>query len=132
MRDLHDDKSGEWVPLKNMWLSRIVVQQTAGALKYDLAIDQSGWGEPSLKAAGYTVNGLRPPAPQPPSSSASPAEPAVDVAGPVVRGTSTAASATVSTKNGSMRLLVGLLAATALLFALVVGVAVGRNGRATS
>jgi hypothetical protein len=61
LRDLHDDKSGSWVPLKDMWLSRIAVQETAGALKYDLAIDQSGSGTPSVEAAGYTVNGLQPP-----------------------------------------------------------------------
>lgn len=68
LRDLHNDKSGSWVPLKNMWLSKIVVQQTAGALKYDLAIDQSGRDKPSIKAAGYTVNGLRPPAKQLPAT----------------------------------------------------------------
>jgi hypothetical protein len=63
LRDLHDDKSGSWVPLDNMWLSKIRVGETAGALKYDLAIDQSGAAKPSIEAAGYTVNGLRPPAP---------------------------------------------------------------------
>ena len=50
-----------------MWLSRVAVQETAGALKYDLAIDQSGSGEPSIEDAGFTVNGLK--LPDPPGAS---------------------------------------------------------------
>ncbi|MEO6712952.1 MAG: DUF2330 domain-containing protein [Mycobacteriales bacterium] len=61
LRDLHEDKSGDWVPLDDMWLTKIQVNETAGALKYDLAIDPSGADKPSIADAGYTVNGLRPP-----------------------------------------------------------------------
>ena len=70
LQDLHDDKSGSWVPLEDMWLSRIAVNETAGALKYDLAVDASGAAEPSIVAAGYTVNGLDPPAASPGGSTA--------------------------------------------------------------
>jgi hypothetical protein len=58
LRDLHDDKSGDWVPLEGMWLTKIRVDSTAGALKYDLAIDASGAGAPSVQDAGFTLNGL--------------------------------------------------------------------------
>jgi hypothetical protein len=69
-----------------MWLSKIRVGETAGALKYDLAIDQSGSANPSIEAAGYTVNGLRPPvlAPRHSSGNPFPAIAAVLVAGLVV------------------------------------------------
>lgn len=58
LRDLHDDASGDWVPLADMWLTKIRVDSTAGALKYDLAIDETGEAEPSRVAAGFTLNGL--------------------------------------------------------------------------
>jgi hypothetical protein len=93
LRDLHDDKSGAWVPLKDMWLSRIAVQLSAGALKYDLAIDQSGAGEPSIEAAGYTVNGLQPPVPSPSDQTPLLLVGALCVAGLVVVGGVAAAAA---------------------------------------
>lgn len=58
LRDLHDDASGDWVPLDDMWLTKIRVDATAGTLKYDLAIDETGAAEPSAVDAGFTLNGL--------------------------------------------------------------------------
>lgn len=52
LRDLRDDKSGSWVPRKNMWLSKVRVQTRASELKYDLAVDQSGLRKASFVAAG--------------------------------------------------------------------------------
>jgi hypothetical protein len=63
LQDLHDDKSGSWVPLDRMWLTKIRVDSTAGALKYDLAIDPTGANEPSAVDAGFTLNGLPKPRP---------------------------------------------------------------------
>jgi hypothetical protein len=54
------------VPLDRMWLTKIRVDSTAGALKYDLAIDPTGAAEPSAVDAGFTLNGL--PKPQPPDT----------------------------------------------------------------
>jgi hypothetical protein len=79
LRDLHDDKSGDWVPLDDMWLTKIRVATTAGALKYDLAIDASGAGAPSVEDAGYTLNGL--PAPALPGSDSSDARRALGILG---------------------------------------------------
>jgi len=62
LQDLHNDKSGSWVPLDRMWLTKIRVASTAGALKYDLAIDPTGAAEPSAVDAGFTLNGLPKPA----------------------------------------------------------------------
>jgi hypothetical protein len=58
LQDLREDKSGAWVPLDGMWLTKIRVDSTAGALKYDLAIDATGAGAPSAVDAGFTLNGL--------------------------------------------------------------------------
>ena len=62
LRDLRGDAGGEWVPLQDMWLTKVRVAETAGSLKYDLAVAGPESGKPSLVAAGFTVNGLRPPA----------------------------------------------------------------------
>jgi len=61
LQDLQNDAGGEWVPLQDMWLTKVRVAETAGSLKYDLAVAAPGTREPSLVAAGFTVNGLRPP-----------------------------------------------------------------------
>jgi hypothetical protein len=105
-----------------MWLSKVVVQQFAGALKYDLALDQSGAGKPSIKAAGYTVNGLRPPAPQPTQTVTASAQPA----------SANAAAAAAKSRDSSGGPL-GVIAAVlgVGLLALGAGVAVGRSGRRT-
>ncbi|MCA1824036.1 MAG: DUF2330 domain-containing protein [Frankia sp.] len=55
LRDLHVDKSGGWVPLDAMWLSKVRVDALARDLTYDLAIDASGRGEPSRLAAGLPL-----------------------------------------------------------------------------
>ncbi|MEP7054198.1 MAG: DUF2330 domain-containing protein [Actinomycetota bacterium] len=127
LQDLHDDKSGSWVPLQNMWLSKVVVQETAGALKYDLALDQSGAGKPSVEAAGYTVNGLRPPtalpSSEPTSQQPSTTEPAVASAGPASRAVAD------SGKGHHLPFLVIILPLA--LVVLAGGVAVGMSGRRT-
>jgi hypothetical protein len=50
--DLRRDKRMGWVP-QSMWLSYIDVNERAGLLKNDLAIDASGFGQPDPVAAGY-------------------------------------------------------------------------------
>jgi hypothetical protein len=52
MQDLRSDKGMRWMP-KSMWFSYVRVATPAGALGYDLAVDASGHGEPSLTAAGF-------------------------------------------------------------------------------
>lgn len=51
--DLRSDRGMEWVPEK-AWLTKVVVDATAGQLDFDLAVDASGAGEPSAVAAGIT------------------------------------------------------------------------------
>jgi hypothetical protein len=58
LRDLREDKNGGWVPLRDMWLTKIRVDTTAGELKYDLAIDASGAAKPSAADAGLTLSDL--------------------------------------------------------------------------
>ena len=43
----------EWVPSSG-WLTQIRIDAAAGQLKYDLAIDASGAGQPSPVAAGLS------------------------------------------------------------------------------
>jgi hypothetical protein len=64
LSDLRSDVGMEWVP-DEAWLSKIVVDTTAGELTYDLAIDASGAGEPSPIDAGYAPF-TDVPAPRPP------------------------------------------------------------------
>jgi hypothetical protein len=52
--DLRSDKGMSWVPVK-MWLSHLELETTAEELRYDLAIDASGAGQPSKVDAGLTV-----------------------------------------------------------------------------
>jgi hypothetical protein len=52
MNDLRSDKGMGWMP-KSMWLSYIEIQAPAAELRYDLALDASGAGQPSYVAAGF-------------------------------------------------------------------------------
>ena len=66
LRDLRSDKGMGWIPPAG-WLTKLRVDATAGQLRYDLAIDASGRGQPSLKDAGLVPFGPTP-APGSPSS----------------------------------------------------------------
>jgi hypothetical protein len=55
LTDLRSDRGMNWLPADDMWLTYIRVNQTAGDLTHDLAIDASGYGRPSPTAAGYPV-----------------------------------------------------------------------------
>ena len=61
--DLRSDKGMEWVP-QSMWFTAFHVGEEAGRLRYDLAVDASGRGRPSLVAAGLR----RPVKPAPPTT----------------------------------------------------------------
>ena len=64
LADLRSDKGMEWIPDK-AWLTQVRVDATAPELRFDLAIDASGMGAPSLEDAGFAPFG---PLPVPPSS----------------------------------------------------------------
>jgi hypothetical protein len=51
LSDLRTDKGMEWVP-QSMWFTAFRVGEQAGRLRYDLAVDASGRGRPSLVWAG--------------------------------------------------------------------------------
>ncbi|MGH2703829.1 MAG: DUF2330 domain-containing protein [Actinomycetota bacterium] len=53
--DLRADKGMEWIPATGMWLSYLKVDVPAGKLVHDLAVDASGRGAPSPRAAGLPV-----------------------------------------------------------------------------
>ena len=55
LADLRSDRGMKWLPESDMWLTYIRVNETAGNLRHDLAIDASGYGRPSPVAAGYPV-----------------------------------------------------------------------------
>jgi hypothetical protein len=55
LTDLRSDRGMKWLPGNDMWLTYIRVNETAGNLRHDLAIDASGYGRPSPVAAGYPV-----------------------------------------------------------------------------
>jgi hypothetical protein len=63
LNDLRTDKGMDWVP-QSMWFTAFRVGEQAGRLRYDLAVDASGRGRPSLVAAGLR----RPPKPAPPTT----------------------------------------------------------------
>ena len=63
LSDLRADKGMEWVP-QTMWFTAFHVGEQAGRLHYDLAVDASGRGRPSLVAAGLR----RPTKPVPPTT----------------------------------------------------------------
>ena len=54
MNDLRTDKGMDWMP-RSMWLSHITLSALANDLKYDLALDATGAGQPSYVAAGLTT-----------------------------------------------------------------------------
>jgi hypothetical protein len=66
LSDLRSDKGMEWVP-DRAWLTKVTVDAAAPELRFDLAIDVSGKGAPSLRDAGFAPFG---PLPVPPSSTA--------------------------------------------------------------
>ena len=55
LRDLRSDRGMKWLPEEDMWLSYLRVNSTAGKLTHDLAIDASGFGNPSPVAAGLRL-----------------------------------------------------------------------------
>lgn len=52
LADMSSDKGMEWLPRDGMWLTYLRVDSRAGDLTYDLAVDASGAGQPSPRAAG--------------------------------------------------------------------------------
>jgi hypothetical protein len=64
LADLRSDKGMGWVP-KSAWLTKIGIDARAPELRFDLAIDVSGRGQPSLRDAGFAPFG---PLPEPPPS----------------------------------------------------------------
>lgn len=59
LADLRSDVGMQWVP-DEAWLTKVLVDTTAGELTYDLAIDVSGAGEPSAVDAGFAPFGPDP------------------------------------------------------------------------
>jgi hypothetical protein len=60
--DLRSDKGMGWVP-SHAWLSKVRIDGAASDLRFDLAIDASGRGQPSLVDAGLaSVRSVPPPA----------------------------------------------------------------------
>jgi hypothetical protein len=55
LTDLRSDRGMKWLPESGMWLTYIRINETAGNLKHDLAIDASVYGQPSPVAAGYPL-----------------------------------------------------------------------------
>lgn len=49
--DLRADAGMSWMP-ESAWLTKLIVSSSAANLKYDLAVDASGEGKPSLLGAG--------------------------------------------------------------------------------
>ncbi len=54
LADLRSDKGMEWVP-DRAWLTKIGIDVEATSLTYDLAVDASGMGRPSVVDAGFIV-----------------------------------------------------------------------------
>jgi hypothetical protein len=54
MQDLRSDRRSNWVPDQPMWLSYLKIDERAGDLTNDLAIDASGYGHPDPVAAGFS------------------------------------------------------------------------------
>jgi hypothetical protein len=55
LSDLRSDRGMRWLPTDDMWLTYLRINESAGNLTHDLAIDASGYGQPSPTAAGYPV-----------------------------------------------------------------------------
>ncbi len=60
LTDLRSDRGMKWLPESGMWLTYIRINETAANLTHDLAIDASGYGNPSPVAAGYPAPGAAP------------------------------------------------------------------------
>ena len=56
LADLRSDKGMSWVP-QRAWLTKIAIDAKASDLRFDLAIDASGAGSPSLRDAGFAPFG---------------------------------------------------------------------------
>jgi len=65
LRDLGRDRGMGWLPTSGMWLTYLRLHTNAGALTFDLAVDQTGFGRPSPVDAGLVA----PSAAIPPGSS---------------------------------------------------------------
>jgi hypothetical protein len=65
LSDLRSDKGMGWVP-QHAWLTKVAIDAAAPDLRFDLAIDASGKGQPSLRDAGFAPFG---PLPAPPPAS---------------------------------------------------------------
>lgn len=63
LRDLRSDSRMEWLPASGMWFSYLRLDTTAGALRYDLAVDASGRDDPSEVDAGLAPFELPSPLP---------------------------------------------------------------------
>ncbi len=61
LADLRSDKGMGWVP-KSAWLTKVGIDVDPRLLKFDLAVDASGRGHPSVVAAGLQLPAPRPPA----------------------------------------------------------------------
>jgi Uncharacterized protein conserved in bacteria (DUF2330) len=53
MQDLRSDQRSNWIPDQPMWLTYLRIDERAGELTNDLAIDASGYGNPDPVAAGF-------------------------------------------------------------------------------
>ncbi|MEX0985316.1 MAG: DUF2330 domain-containing protein [Actinomycetota bacterium] len=53
LRDLRSDRGMRWLPEDDMWLTYVRVNEEAGELTNDLAVDASGFGQPDPVAAGF-------------------------------------------------------------------------------
>ena len=58
LSDLRSDRGMKWMPTDDMWLTKIDVNTPAGDLVNDLAVDASGFGQPSAVAAGLDASQL--------------------------------------------------------------------------
>ena len=54
LNDLRSDRGMEWVP-DDAWLTKVGIDASASQLGFDLAIDASGAGRPSVVDAGFTM-----------------------------------------------------------------------------
>ena len=59
LADLRSDKGMGWVPA-SAWLTKVEINALASDLRFDLAIDASGAGHPSLRDAGFAPFGPLP------------------------------------------------------------------------
>ena len=60
LSDLRSDRGMKWMPTDDMWLTKIDVNAPAGDLVNDLAVDASGFDQPSAVAAGLDASQLLP------------------------------------------------------------------------